>query len=90
MQHSIRKQDLVYAQELLDTAIIEFEEIYIQRQADRIHFSRPCLHAIWHLGLEVTRLAPPSLYAAWFVERTIGNLGQEIWSDSHPYSNLAE
>ncbi|KIK16631.1 hypothetical protein PISMIDRAFT_15704 [Pisolithus microcarpus 441] len=33
---------------------------------------------------------PPICYAQWTMERTIGNLGQEIRQPSKPYENLAE
>lgn len=90
MQYSITQADLFCAQELLDDFAMEFENLYIRRRVDRLHFARPCIHAIWHLGLEIARLGPSCLYAAWTMERTIGNLGEEIRSDSRPYANLME
>ncbi|KAF8475453.1 hypothetical protein JB92DRAFT_3283637 [Gautieria morchelliformis] len=37
-----------------------------------------------------TRYGPPSLHATWTMERTIGDLGQEIRQPSNPYANLSE
>ncbi len=53
-------------------------------------FVRQCLHTLWHLGPETCRLGPPCLYAQWTMERTIGNLGQEIHLHSNPYANLTQ
>lgn len=55
-----------------------------------MHFVRQCLHTLWHLVSETRRLGPPSLYAQWVMERTIGNLGQEIRLHSNPYSNISQ
>ncbi|KAI9568685.1 hypothetical protein HD554DRAFT_2204915 [Boletus coccyginus] len=48
----------------------------------------------WECGFEnlyynkTIRKEPPICYAQWTMERTIGNLAQEIWQPSNPYSNL--
>jgi hypothetical protein len=73
-----------------DEFIVDFELLYVQRDPDRLHFVRPCVHALIHLGLEVPQLGPPSLYSAWTMERTIRNLGEEIRQPSNPYANLSE
>ncbi|KAI9567403.1 hypothetical protein HD554DRAFT_2205612 [Boletus coccyginus] len=57
---------------------------------DRIHFVRPCVHQVVHLMSETIRKGPPICYAQWTMERTIGNLAQEIRQPSNPYSNLAQ
>jgi hypothetical protein len=57
---------------------------------ERIHFIRQSVHVMSHLGPEVIRVGPAALYSQWTIERTIGNLGQEIKSDSEPYANLAQ
>ncbi|KAJ8588647.1 hypothetical protein M405DRAFT_792718 [Rhizopogon salebrosus TDB-379] len=68
----------------------EFEEIYYQRRVDRIHFTRPCVHLSNHLASECTRIGSPICSSQWTMERTIGNLGQEIRQPSNPFSNLAQ
>ena len=68
----------------------EFELLYYQRRVDRIHFVRPCVHLTNHLALEATRVGAPICSSQWTMERTIGNLGQEIRQPSDPFSNLAQ
>ncbi|KJA21717.1 hypothetical protein HYPSUDRAFT_140349, partial [Hypholoma sublateritium FD-334 SS-4] len=67
----------------------EFEHLYYQRRADRIHFVRQSIHALLHLAPEVFRIGPPICSSQWTMERTIGNLGQEIRQPSNPYANLS-
>ncbi|KAJ7092160.1 hypothetical protein C8R44DRAFT_719616 [Mycena epipterygia] len=57
---------------------------------ERIHFVRQSVHVMTHLGPEVIRLGPAALYSQWTMERTIGNLVQEIKLHSQPYANLSE
>jgi len=68
----------------------EFELLYYQRRIDRIHFVRQSIHAFTHLVPETLRIGPLSLVAQWLMERTIGNMGQEIRQHSTPYANLAQ
>lgn len=90
LQRSISRADLLLAQKSLDEYCLEFEELYVRRHADRVHMVRPCLHALMHLGLQIPASGPPTLYATWTMERTIGDLGQEIHQPSNPYANLSE
>lgn len=64
--------------------------IYCQRLASRIHFVRPCLHSLLHLPREVVRVGPPVCSSQWTLERTIGNLGEEIKQHSSPFANLSQ
>ncbi|KAF8443694.1 hypothetical protein L210DRAFT_3395552 [Boletus edulis BED1] len=68
----------------------EFELLYYQCRVDRIHFVRPCVHLTNHLALEATRVGAHICSSQWTMERTIGNLGQEIRQPSDPFSNLAQ
>ena len=77
-------------QALLDECQVEFEEIYVQCNPAQLHFVRPWVHASLHLGLEVSRLGPPTLYSTWTMEQTIGILGQEIHQPSNSYHNLSK
>ncbi|KAH7905503.1 hypothetical protein BJ138DRAFT_1017616, partial [Hygrophoropsis aurantiaca] len=76
------------------SAIIEFTEefelLYYQRNPDRIHFCRQSVHALAHLAPETTLKGPPIYYTQWAMERTIGNLGEEIKQHSNPYANLSQ
>jgi hypothetical protein len=90
LQRSISASDLVTAHEALLSFCIEFEQIYCQRRVDRLHFVRQSVHALTHLAHETIRVGPLALLAQWVMERTIGNLGQEIRQHSNPYANLAQ
>lgn len=68
----------------------EFEELYYQRKAEWIHFCCQSLHALCHLAPETVRLGPEVYFSQWTMERTIGNLGQEIKQPSNPYANLSQ
>ncbi|KAI6117259.1 hypothetical protein EDD16DRAFT_1481545, partial [Pisolithus croceorrhizus] len=50
----------------------------------------PRRHNILHLITEAMHKGLPICYVQWTMERTIGNLGQEIQQLSKPYENLAE
>ena len=66
-----------------------FENLYYQRRVDCIHFCRPCVHSLLHAAPEVTRVGPGAYTTQFTMERTIGNLGQEIRQPSNPFGNLA-
>jgi hypothetical protein len=77
-QRSITKAQLLEAHGLLFQFVLEFEELYYQRKAYRLHFCRQSIHALLHLVPEIIRLGPGIYYTQWAMERTIGNLGEEI------------
>ncbi|KJA13690.1 hypothetical protein HYPSUDRAFT_151321 [Hypholoma sublateritium FD-334 SS-4] len=89
-QHSIKTSDLVMAGNLFQSFVHEFETIYYQRRVDRLHFCRQSIHALLHLAPEVTRLGPPVVSSQWTMERTIGNLGEEVRQPSNPYANISQ
>ncbi|KAF8805085.1 hypothetical protein BYT27DRAFT_7225102 [Phlegmacium glaucopus] len=78
-QHHISTEDLKKAHAALLEFAYEFELLYYQRHPEQLHFVRQSIHALTHLGPE-----------AWVMERTIGNLGEEIHQHSNPYANLSE
>jgi hypothetical protein len=88
-QRRITSEDLQIAHALFCTWERNFEMYYYQRREDRIHFVRPCVHQINHIISETIQKGPPICYAQWTMERTIGNLGQEIRQPSKPYANLS-
>lgn len=67
----------------------EFENLYYQRRVDRMHFCRPCIHTLLHACTEVMRVGPGAYSTQFTMERTIGDLGQEIRQPSNPFANLA-
>lgn len=89
-QHNIKKQDIITVHELLVSFAHDFEVLYYQRRVDRIHFVRQSIHALLHLAPEIFRIGPPICSSQWTMERTIGNLGQEIRQPSNPYANLSQ
>ncbi len=89
-QYHISSSDLVLADNLLRSFAHEFELLYYQRREDRLHFCRQSVHALLHLASEVTRIGPPICSSQWTMERTIGNLGEEIRQPSNPFSNLSQ
>ena len=88
-QYSLTAEQLKDAQSLLCTWEREFELLYYQLKECRIHFVRPAVHQVAHLVPEAVQKGPPICYAQWMMERTIGNLGQQIRQPSKPFANLA-
>ena len=89
-QHKITQGDVHKAHLALASFIQEFEIIYCQHKATRIHFVRPCLHSVVHLPSEVIHVGPPICSSQWTLERTIGNLGKEIKQHSNPFANFSQ
>lgn len=89
-QYHISSTDLVLADDLLRSFAYDFEVLYYQRREDRLHFCRQSIHALLHLSSEVTRIGPPICSSQWTMERTIGNLGEEIRQPSNPFANLSQ
>ena len=89
-QHRITQTQVCEAHLALISFAQEFEIIYCQCLATRIHFIRPCIHFLVHLPREVVCLGPPICSSQWTPERTIGNLGEEIKQHSNPFVNLSQ
>ena len=89
-QRSISPAQLRKAYTLILEFVKEFEELYYQRKPERIHFCRQAIHGLVHLAPEVHRIGPDAYRSQWTMERTIGNLGEEIRQPSNPYANLSE
>jgi len=88
-QHCISNDQILMAHELLLQWCLEFEILYVQRNPDRLHFVRQCVHSITHLAKETYRLGPLSLSSQWTMERVIGYLGSLLRQPSNPFQNLA-
>ena len=88
-QHSITRAQLLEAHQNLIDFHKGFEELYVQRKTSRLHFMRPCIHAVLHIAPETPRIGPPIYHTQWTMERTIGNLGEEVKQPSNPYENLS-
>lgn len=68
----------------------EFEELYYQQRPEQIHFVCQSIHHLYHMSPETIRTGPYPIYSQSGMERTIGNLGEEIKLHSDPYGNLAK
>lgn len=90
MQEEIWPAALAAAHRLLTEFSDEFERLYVQRRTDRIHFVRPSIHTMSHFAPETARVGPGIIYSQWGMERTIGNLGEEIKQHSNAFANLAQ
>ncbi|KAF5368205.1 hypothetical protein D9757_011314 [Collybiopsis confluens] len=90
-RYSLSADELTRVHILLVQFAEEYEHFYYQRREDRIHFCRPCIHTIAaHACPEVVRVGPGAYSTQFPMERTIGDLGQELKQPSNPYANLAE
>jgi hypothetical protein len=89
-QYSISRQQLLDATQSLVRFVQDFEEMYYQRREGRLHFIRQSIHQLLHLPSDVVRVGPPVASSQWTMERTIGNLTQELRQPSNPYANLSE
>ena len=90
IHNTANNPQLVKAHSLFVDFLVEYEELYYQRNVDRLHFCPQSLHALLHLATEAVRLGPQVYYTQWLMERTIGNLGEEIKQPSNPFANLCQ
>ncbi|KIL69012.1 hypothetical protein M378DRAFT_70434 [Amanita muscaria Koide BX008] len=89
-QRIITRQQLETAHKLILEWEMEFEQTYYARDLSRLHYVRPCIHAMIHTAQETVRCGPLNLLAQWALENTIGNLGRKVRQPSNAFSNLAE
>jgi hypothetical protein len=88
-QRSVSVPQLQRAHRLVLEFTEEYEALYYRHMVSRLHFCRQSIHGLSHLTQDVARLGPGVYSSQWTLERTIGNLGQEIKQPSKPYANLA-
>ncbi len=62
-QNTITRAKIEEGKNLIQTFLEEFETIYVQQKACRMHFVQPCLHALWHTFAEIQHLGPLRLFA---------------------------
>jgi hypothetical protein len=89
-RHHKSKDDLLAAHKAFLEFVYEFEILYYKRNLTRLHFIRPCIHALTHIVPEHFRVGSLTELSQWTMERTIGNLGEEIRLHSDPYANLSQ
>ncbi|CDO75975.1 hypothetical protein BN946_scf184888.g25 [Trametes cinnabarina] len=88
-KHQILKSSLATADALSREAEVEYEEIYYGRDPSRLHLVRPCIHTFGHGPSEVQKIGPLIGVTQYTIERTIGNLGQELRQHATPFANLS-
>ncbi|KAJ6477773.1 hypothetical protein C8R45DRAFT_833447 [Mycena sanguinolenta] len=88
-QRKISRAEVVETHQMFCEAHEEFEDLYYQRKVSRLHFCRQSLHNLLHEAPETIRLGPGAYHSQWTMERTIGNLGEEMKQHSDPYTNLS-
>lgn len=89
-QRRITRAELEEAHTSLLEFCTEWEDLYYQRKASRLHFVRQSIHALAHICPETMRIGPYACVTQWTMERVIGDLGSEIRQHSNPYANLSQ
>ncbi|KZP26461.1 hypothetical protein FIBSPDRAFT_732273 [Athelia psychrophila] len=90
MQEVIHPLELLEARRLLNEFSDGFEQLYVQRKVDRLHFVQASMHTISHLAAETARVGPLLLSGQFVIERTIGTIGEEIKQHSNAFVNFEE
>ena len=88
-QHAVSRDQLIITHGLLHQWVLDFEEIYCQRNPGRLHFVCQCVHSLTHLSRERQQLGPLWLTSQWNMERVIGYLGLLLRQPSNAFQNLA-
>ena len=88
-QHSISRSDLQTAYLLLTEFCEDFETLYCQCWADRLHFAPHSIHIVSHLPHEPLHTGPSDATTQWPMERAIGDLTAQIRQPSKAYANLS-
>ena len=68
----------------------EFKILYYQRLHSCLHFIRPILHTLCHLASEAVRVDPGLYLSQWTIERTMGNIGEEVKQPSNPFKYFSD
>jgi hypothetical protein len=89
-QRRLTCEELVLTHQMFLEFHDEFETLYCQCKAERLHFTHPSLHTLLHIAPEASQAGPLPYYTQWTMERTIGNLREEIRQPSNPYANLSQ
>lgn len=89
-QRSITLEEILDADRVITEWQVEFEKLYYRRDIRRLHYVRPCVHAIGHVPMGTYQMGPRNITSQWSTENTIGNLVREIRLHANPFANLAE
>lgn len=89
-QRTITRAEMIQAHNELIQFVDDYERLYYQGKSARLHFVRQSIHGLLHLSPGIPDYGPLGLLAQWTMERTIGNLTEEIRQPSNAFMNLAE
>ncbi|KAG1861768.1 hypothetical protein DFJ58DRAFT_871719 [Suillus subalutaceus] len=81
-QRSITREELVVAARCFAEFEDEFEDLYYQQRADRLHFVRQSVHAPLHYANEVFTKGPLICSSQWPMD--------QIHQHSNPFANLGQ
>jgi hypothetical protein len=88
-QTSVPSDKTLLIDDLAMTYQLEYEQLYVQRNPENIHFVWPWIHMFLHLASEIMLKGPPAYYSQWTMEHVIGYLKEGFRLHSNPYVNLA-
>ena len=88
-QCSISWEQLSTTRQLFLQWVHEFKVLYCNRDPNRLHLVRQCVHSLTHLAAETERLGPLWLSSQWTMECVIGYLGSLLRQPSNPFRHLA-
>lgn len=89
-QYSITPAKVTEAFTLFAEWELEFENLYYQRRADRIHFIRPCAHLSNHIAPECLHVGSPICSSQWTMERTFADIEFDLRQPKLPYACLTQ
>jgi hypothetical protein len=90
LQHRLTREQIEQAHALVLEFATKFETKFVQRKASRIHFVRPCIHGIVHIPSSTLRIGPHGLVSQYTMERTIGNIVEEMKQHTTAAGNAAQ
>ncbi|KAJ2911365.1 hypothetical protein MD484_g9049, partial [Candolleomyces efflorescens] len=90
LQRRLTREQIEQAHILVLEFALEFETKFVQRKASRIHFVRPCIHNVTHIPSSTLRLGPHGLFSQYTMERTIGNIVEEMKQHTTAAGNASQ
>ena len=69
--------------------ILQYTTVLYMCSLMHLHFIWPCVHALTHIILEHFHVGSLTEVSQWTMEKTIRNIGEEIWLHSNLYANLS-
>lgn len=89
-QHHKLKDDLLAAHKAFLKFVYKFEILFYNCDLLHLHFVWSCIHTLTHIVPEHFHVGSLTKLFQWIIERTIGNLREEIRLHSNPYANSSQ